>query len=93
MIEVAHDHYGLAEDDRLNDSISSIASIFMSLGETTGPIAGSFLPMYTGYKITLTFYAFLVLAYAVFYALYSDVFRSTSQKTYSKLLETALVEI
>ena len=92
MIEVAQSYYALPEDDRLNDSISTIANIFMSLGEITGPVAGSFMSIYFGFRNALTVYAFVLLLYAIFYAFSSDAFKATLPQTKEKVLETALIE-
>ena len=92
MVEIAHAHYNLPEDDRVNDSISSITTIFISLGEVVGPIVGSFLPMYFGYINTIASYGFLVFAYAIFYVVCSDAFKDIIPHKEEKVLETALVE-
>jgi MFS family permease len=72
MIKVAHDDYGYSEDHRLNDTISSIATISLCAGEIFGPVTASVLYSLYGYAYAATIIAGVFAAYAGVYALKSD---------------------
>jgi MFS family permease len=72
MIKVAHDDYGYSEDHRLNDTISSIATISLCAGEIFGPIAATVLYSLYGYAYAATIIAGVFAVYAGIYAVKSD---------------------
>ena len=80
MVEIAHLVYDYQEDDRLNDGIASVANIFMAAGEITGPIFGSYLPIYFGYRMASTVLAFWLSIFSINYAIFSDAFRNKGVK-------------
>lgn len=87
LIEVSHSEYNIPNDDRLNDSVSSIVNIFFCIGEIFGPVIGSLLPEFyeegLRYRMTYTITALFFATYAGVYAITNWVL-SRSQKLKNK---------
>ena len=91
MIEVAHKDYGYEEDHRLNDAISSLANITLSIGEIVGPILGSFASIYLSPEAAYMILGLFLFAFFIVYAFSLALFKST---TFSKpLLSSMQIEL
>jgi MFS family permease len=91
MMQLARNKYGFAEDHRLNDALSSIASMSLSIGEITGPIVATVLYDMFGYAVAAEIVGFVFGTYAIVYAVFSDAI-VRKVKVISKNAEDALVE-
>ena len=80
MIELAHEEYGYKEDGRLNDTLSEITNINLCIGEISGPIIGSFLPVLIGYRYTTSALAMAFFIYCTFYSYSNQVLSKKMMK-------------
>lgn len=86
----------MPNDDRLNDSISSIVNIVCCLGQTLGPLFGSLLPELFGnenkYRLTFLTAASFFVGFEVFYMAYYLIFnRKKVNETEIHLAELQLI--
>ena len=88
MIELAFNVYLLPKDDRINDTISEIFTIWGSLGEITGPLAGSLLTQYLSYEDSYSIVGTLYFVYCVYYFFMAVANKNSENK---KCLETPLL--
>ena len=91
MVEVMYTFYEYKEDHRLNDTISGLANIGISLGEVIGPIYITLMQRFYSLRIGYTVFALLLLLYSIFYFIVQNTIKRSDEP--KKNCETALVEL
>ena len=69
MIECIEEKHPDFDDEQLHNMISGLFIAFQGIGETSGPILGSVLEDWYGFRSALDFVAILVFIFMIFYFL------------------------
>ena len=83
MVKTATLNYGYANDDILNDAISTISSVFNAIGEIIGPLFGGFVTDYAGSHTSFNVAALMTFTFAIVFAVGTDTFYSLFEKKQS----------
>ena len=83
MVKTATLNYGYANDDILNDAISTISSVFNAIGEIIGPLFGGFVTDYAGSHTSFNVAALMTFMFAIVFAVGTDTFYSLFEKKQS----------
>jgi hypothetical protein len=82
MLQAAAMEYGFEGDDRLDDTIAGLSSIFCSIGEIAAPLSSGVLITVGGFGLTCVVVGAGCLGYGVLYLATSGILK---KKTYSKV--------
>ena len=82
----------MPNDDRLNDTISTVMNITENVGEILGPLLAGFLAQFVEFWWITTALALLFLSYALVYLLVSDYVTFSSKSKRDELSELLLEE-